>query len=213
MILNNKDTILMIGDSVTDSNRERPVGRYLWGLGNGYVSYIDALLGYLYPDIDQKIVNMGIAGDTIRDLKYRWNSDVISQNPDWVSIMIGINDVWRHFDQPSDHLSLISPVEYATTINTLIKRTIHHVKGIILMSPFYIIASLDNVMRQETLYYAHIMESISIRYKTRFVHTQAWLDAYMSGTGAKRLSNDGVHPNPLTNMILANAWIHEGMDG
>ncbi len=213
MILNNKDTILMIGDSVTDSNRERPVGRYPWGLGNGYVSYIDALLGYLYPDIDQKIVNMGIAGDTIRDLKYRWNSDVISQNPDWVSIMIGINDVWRHFDQPSDHLSLISPVEYATTINTLIKRTIHHVKGIILMSPFYIIASLDNVMRQETLYYAHIMESISIRYKTRFVHTQAWLDAYMRGTGAKRLSNDGVHPNPLTNMILANAWIHEGMDG
>ncbi len=213
MILDNKDTIVMIGDSITDCNRARPIGKYPGDLGNGYVAYIDALLGYSYPEIDQQIINVGVAGNTIRDLKYRWDSDVMDQNPDWVSIMIGINDVWRHFDQPFDAPSLVSPVEYRRTLDTLVKITIHHVKGIILMTPFYITTSLDNAMRQETLHYAYIMESISRQYKTKLVHTQAWIDPFLKRTHVKRLSDDGVHPNPITHMILAKAWIHEGIEG
>jgi acyl-CoA thioesterase-1 len=36
----------------------------------------------------------------VTDLVERWERDVISLNPDIVSISIGINDVWRQLDSP-----------------------------------------------------------------------------------------------------------------
>ncbi|MFN8378973.1 MAG: GDSL-type esterase/lipase family protein [Anaerolineae bacterium] len=44
------------------------------------------------------VINMGVGGNTVRDLAARWESDVTALNPDWLSICIGINDVWRQFD-------------------------------------------------------------------------------------------------------------------
>src|SRR5215211_5094424 len=93
--------LVMIGDSITDCERARPVGEGLFdALGRGYVSYMDAFLGAVYPERGIRIVNMGISGNTVRDLKGRWETDVLALKPDWVSLMIGINDVWRQFDSP-----------------------------------------------------------------------------------------------------------------
>ena len=43
--------LVMLGDSVTDADMARPVGEGLFGaIGKGYVSYVDALLGAVYPE-------------------------------------------------------------------------------------------------------------------------------------------------------------------
>src|SRR3954452_17883523 len=90
--------LLMIGDSITDCERARPVGEGLFAaLGKGYVSLVDALLGATYPEREIRVVNMGSSGNTVRDLKSRWRTDVLDLRPDWLSMMIGINDVWRQF--------------------------------------------------------------------------------------------------------------------
>jgi len=41
------------------------------------------------------MVNKGIGGDVVEGLASRWTTDIIEENPDWVSIAIGINNVAR----------------------------------------------------------------------------------------------------------------------
>ena len=63
---------------------------------------------------------MGIGGNTIRDLDNRWEADVIEQKPDWLSVSIGINDVWRQVDKRDDGV----PVEeFEATYRRLLTRT------------------------------------------------------------------------------------------
>ena len=64
------------------------------------VACAGALLSCMYPELGLRVINMGISGNQVRDLKDRWQTDVIDLKPDWVSVLIGINDVWRQFDSP-----------------------------------------------------------------------------------------------------------------
>ena len=100
--------IVCIGDSITDFERARPVGEGLFGaIGKSYVGIVDGLLRATDPTLHLRMINMGIGGNTSRDLAARWQTDVLDLAPDYVTVLIGINDVWRHFDglEFSDDLS------------------------------------------------------------------------------------------------------------
>lgn len=58
---------------------------------------------------------MGIGGNTILDLAVRWERDVLDRRPDWLSVIIGINDVWRQFDRPLQTELHVEADEYETT--------------------------------------------------------------------------------------------------
>ncbi|WP_295449168.1 GDSL-type esterase/lipase family protein [uncultured Thiodictyon sp.] len=91
--------LLMIGDSITDWNRARPVGEAIVdGPGAGDVGVVNAYLTATHPERRIRVVNRGVSGNTVRDLAAGWSTDVVALRPDWLSIMIAINDVWRQFD-------------------------------------------------------------------------------------------------------------------
>ncbi len=51
MKIHANSTLLMIGDSITDCGRARPIAEGInWDLGNGYVSLIHAFLGANCPE-------------------------------------------------------------------------------------------------------------------------------------------------------------------
>lgn len=98
----NYDNVLFAGNSVTNAGSVLPVGEGLFdNLGHRYVRMIENLLCACYPEIGLHIINAGIGGNTSSDLLARFERDVLSYEPDWVSICIGINDVWRQFDCPA----------------------------------------------------------------------------------------------------------------
>ena len=102
MIFENNDRIVFAGDSVTDMGSVQPVGEGLFdNLGRSYVRVVENYLVTGYPELNIRITNSGISGNTSRDLLERFDRDVVSLKPDWVSICIGINDVWRQFDTPA----------------------------------------------------------------------------------------------------------------
>ena len=102
MLFENNDRIVFAGDSVTDMGSVNPVGEGLFdNLGHGYVRMFENFLTACYPQMNIRITNSGISGNTSRDLLMRYERDVIALKPDWVSILIGINDVWRQFDTPA----------------------------------------------------------------------------------------------------------------
>jgi len=77
MKIHSNSTLLMIGDSITDCGRVRPVGESVGGdLGN-YAGLIHAMLSVTCPQRHIRIRNTGISGNTVRDLAARWQSDVL----------------------------------------------------------------------------------------------------------------------------------------
>src|SRR6478609_140419 len=103
MIFEKSQHILFAGDSITDAGRRDEAPPF----GDGYVRKVVDLLVARYPELSLRFSNRGISGDTTRDLLARWDKDVVTAHPDWLSVFIGINDVWRHFGStPQDAVPL-----------------------------------------------------------------------------------------------------------
>lgn len=209
MILGSGKKIVVIGDSITDYERRRPVGEGLGeAMGHSYVVLIDALLKSTYPESKIRFVNMGNSGDTVRDLKKRWRSDVLDLNPDWVSILIGVNDVWRQFDsplRPEEHVYL---KEYEETLEQLIQFTEKEVEGIILMTPFYMEPNPAEAMRNLIDQYGQAVKRQAEKHRCIFVDLQCGFNEYLKHYSAQSIAWDRVHPDVVGHMIIAKAFLN-----
>ena len=186
--------LIMIGDSITDCDRSRPVGEGLFEAhGKGYVAQVNALLGACHPGHPVRVVNMGCSGNTVLDLESRWQTDVIDLKPDWVSIMIGINDVWRQFDLPNQPDIHVSLKDYTAVLGKLVAKTIPLVKGLVLMTPFYIEPNREDVMRKRMDQYGAAVKAIAEEHGTLFVDTQAVFDELLEHVYPASLAWDRVH--------------------
>lgn len=200
--------LLFIGDSITDAGRTKPIGEGIAdALGKGYVAQVDALLGAAQPGHPIRIVNMGTSGNTVRDLARRWQTDVIDLKPDWLSIMIGINDVWRQFDRPRQRDAHVYPDEYESTLRDLVQRTRPGLKGLVLMTPYYIELSRSDAMRARMDQYGQIVKKIGGENDAIVVDTQAAFDAVLSTYYPATLAWDRVHPNHTGNMVIALSFL------
>ena len=86
-------TILFQGDSITDTGRIRDNDI---SVGTGYANLVKAHLGAAYP-YQYKFHNRGISGNRVVDLFARIKIDMINLKPDYMSILIGVNDVWHEY--------------------------------------------------------------------------------------------------------------------
>ncbi|MGH2352531.1 MAG: SGNH/GDSL hydrolase family protein [Chloroflexota bacterium] len=134
MIFTPHQKVLFIGDSITDCGRRaEPHAPY----GNGYVHLARAFLLARYPELGLEIVNRGIGGNTVRDLATRWEADVIAEQPDWLSVKIGINDVWRTIANRLDEAVPLD--EYEATYRRLLTQARERTNArLILMEPYVI---------------------------------------------------------------------------
>ncbi len=200
--------LLMIGDSVTDCERARPVGEGLFGaVGKGYVSLVDGLLATAYPAHAIRVVNMGSSGNQVPDLTTRWQTDVLDQKPDWVSVMIGINDVWRQFDIPRQPETHVLPKAYEAGLDRLVGLTKRHVSGLVLMTPFYIEANPADAMRARMDAYGAIVKKVARKHGAVFVDTQAAFNRLLEHTHSAAIAWDRVHPNHIGHHALARAFL------
>ncbi len=208
MKLPKNSKLVMIGDSITDAGRAQPIGEGLGEtLGRGYVALIDALLGATYPELGIRVVNMGTSGNTVRDLKARWQRDVLDLKPDWLSVMIGINDVWRQFDSPRQPEIAVPLEEYEQTLDELVARALPNVQGLVLMTPFYIEPSKSDAMRARMDEYGAIVKQLAQKHSAHFVDTQAAFDAVLAHYYPATLAWDRVHPGQVGHMVLARAFL------
>lgn len=200
--------LVVTGDSVTDCGRARPVGDGLGAeLGNGYVALLNGLLNATYPERHIRVVNTGVSGDTVRDLKARWKTDVLDQKPDWLSVMIGINDVWRQFDQPTLPERGVPLDEYASTLEALVRSALP-LKGLVLLSPFYLEPNRADPMRAMIDRYGSAVEEIARRNGAVFVDTQAAMDRLLGGYYPAAITWDRVHPNLMGQAALVRAFLN-----
>ena len=192
----------MIGDSITDCGRG---GGVL--LGNGYVRLVHEALETIYPELGIRIINRGISGNTVRDLKNRWQRDVLNLYPDWLSIMIGINDVWQQMDNWMPIESCVPIEEYERTLNELICTVSSSLKGLVLMTPYVLQPNQSDPMRVLMDRYGDVVRRAAKKYDAIFVDTQALFDEALKNMDATDLSEDRIHMNNAGHTILARAFL------
>jgi lysophospholipase L1-like esterase len=208
MIFENMDRIVFAGDSVTDMKSNNPVGEGLFdNVGFGYPRIIENLLAAFYPERYIRVTNSGISGDNSRTLLARFDRDVVELNPDWVSICIGINDVWRQFDVPAMTNKHILPDEYEHNVEEMILKVKGKVKGIFLITPYIIEPNREDRMRKRIDEYCDICRRLAEKHGCTFVDFQKMFEDYCQIRYSALLAWDRIHPNQMGSTLMAREFL------
>lgn len=210
MIFEDLDRIVFAGDSVTDMDSAQPVGEGLAeNLGRSYVRIVENMLSAYYPEVRVRVTNSGISGNTSRDLLARFDRDVVALKPDWVSICIGINDVWRQFDCPAMPDYPVFPDEYKSNVEKMILAVKDSVKGIFLLSPYYMEPNRNDKMRARMDEYTAIMRGLAEQYGCVFVDFQQMYEDYCKIRHSSYIAWDRVHPNQVGATLMAREFLEK----
>ncbi|MBE5784123.1 MAG: GDSL family lipase [Clostridiales bacterium] len=207
MLFEKNDRVLFIGDSITDYNRARPIGQGrpdTWG--TSYAANVSSLLSCMYPELHLHFINVGISGNQIRNLDERWDTDVMEQKPDWVSVLIGINDVWRQFDTPTMPSRHVPLDEFEATYVKLVEKTLPHVKGMILMTPYFMEPKKQDSMRARMDEYGAVVKKIADKYHLVYIDLQSAWDRLFEHMHPCNIAWDRIHPNVVGAMYIAKQF-------
>jgi lysophospholipase L1-like esterase len=202
MLLKDNQTILFQGDSITDVGRDRDDKN---SLGNGYPMLIDAFISSMYPEKNITCINKGISGNRVIDLKSRWEKDCIDLKPDWISILIGINDCWRRYDS-NDPTSV---EEYKNTYRGILNEIKEKTDAkIIMCEPFLLPTPEDRIQWREDLDpKIHAVRELAREFNAIYIP----LDGVFAKMAMKRpnkyWTKDGVHPTMAGHGLIANEWL------
>ena len=201
-----KNTILFIGDSITDEGRNRSD---VTDLGQGCPLLVASHLWNQYPSYDLNILNRGIGGDEVFNLKDRWEQDCLNHNPDIVSILVGINDVWWHIDDEEklDEEALLKFEEdYRWLLKTLAQRTDARV---VIMEPYVLPYPKDRVTWRKHLDpRIQIIRRLANDYHATYIPLDGILNAKGIMNGFETYTgDDGVHPTVAGHAAIAEAWL------
>ena len=202
MIFEKGQRIVFIGDSITDAGRRALTPPY----GSGYMSLVQAFVTARYPELDLEWENRGIGGDTVRHLKERWDDDVIALQPDWLSIKIGINDVWRRYSQRPH--AAVSEHEYEQTLRALIQRAVDDTGcQLIIAEPYVIEKDPADPQLIDTTRMGQIARTLAEEFGAINVRTQEAFDTVLEHSEATDWADDRIHPNLAGHAVIAQAFL------
>ncbi|MBR2411699.1 MAG: SGNH/GDSL hydrolase family protein [Clostridia bacterium] len=198
-------TIVFQGDSITDAgrNRDRDSER-----GIGYPTLVAGELGYKYP-AEYDFINEGVSGDRIVDLYARIKRDIIHRRPDYLTILIGINDVWHEINERNGVENKKFFRVYCSLIEEL-KAVLPDLK-IFILEPFVLKASATekawSVFRRETEMRAESAKAVAEKYGLFFIPLQEKFDEAATKAEASYWLSDGVHPTAAGHELIARELI------
>ena len=209
--LKNGETILFIGDSITDCGRRDEQHR---PLGAGYVSFVRDFLVVREPEKEINVLNTGIGGNTIEDLRNRWVDDMLSYKPNWLSIMIGINDCHRWCVDAANN-ELQSPEKFEEMYNEILSVTRKYLPDtkLLLIDPFYASIDIDgplnsfrsriHVALQE---YIAATDRMAASYNALHVKTNDIFHNHLKYNHSRIcFPHEPVHPNHTGHILIAES--------
>ena len=179
------------GDSITDAGRDK---RNYHDLGLGYPKYASELIKDANPDINFEFINFGISGNRTCELFDRLYNDGIAFQPDIISFLIGINDVWHRYGP-----SRIATTDYQIALNyrELLKRIKRETNAkIVILSPYVLDAEATSYMKEDLKTVLPIVRELAEEYADAYIPLDELFDEAMkTQPRAMFYSDDGVHPN------------------
>ena len=183
--------LLFQGDSITDAGRDK---RDFHDLGLGYPKFAAQLISDAHPEISFDFINLGISGNRTGQLFDRLYPDAISLQPDVISILIGINDIWHrsaplHIATTDEQLEL----NYREILKSLKSKT--NAK-IVILAPYVLDADVTSHMKNDLATVLPIIKKLADEYADVYIPlNELFEDAISKQPAPLYYSMDGVHPN------------------
>ncbi|MBE6628851.1 MAG: GDSL family lipase [Ruminococcaceae bacterium] len=182
---------LFQGDSITDAKRDK---RNYHDMGNGYPKYATALIKEAFPSADIEFINQGISGNRTGQLFDRLYPDAIAFEPDVISILIGINDIWhRHGSGKVETTDEQIALNYRTILTRLKAQT--NAK-IVMVAPFLLDNEEKESWRPEVDRLIGIVRKLADEFADVYIPLdELFAEALKTQPEPQFYSGDGVHPN------------------
>lgn len=200
------DVVLFQGDSITDTGRSRDKAaepNNQAALGNGYAFMAAANLLTSTPDL--KVFNRGISGHKVFQLADRWQADCLDLQPNVLSILIGVNDIWHKRNGKYDGTVEVYERDY----NTLLERTVKAMPQVklVICEPFVLrCGAVDDSWFPEFDDYRAAAKRVAEKAKAVFVPFHSIFEAAVKLAPPEHWAKDGVHPSPYGAALMAHAW-------
>lgn len=231
--LNRNDTVLFIGDSITDGGRGKTMDlNHI--MGHGFAEFICARLGADNYKNMPKFVNKGISGDSSLQIYARWGRDVIQYKPSIINLLCGVND--------SSNLAKDLPIEmivenYLKTIESILTDTFQLLPKVkfVLCEPFYADVKFTeapykyiphlyseayfkfaNIERDEkrierqgkvTALIQKSLPALAKKYGVIYVSFQKVFDNAAKDTHISYFIWDNIHPTFIGHRLMADRWL------
>ena len=209
--------ILFQGDSITDAGRSRSEDNLK--MGYGYPSLVKAHLGFENPDM-YEYYNRGISGDRAASIYARVYRDVLDLKPDYISILVGINDVWHNILRVKSGQAV---KRFETAYNMLIEEIKNDSPDtkIMLLEPFVLEGKATTATEEQpdrfelfemgTKQMSDAVKRVAQKHNLVFVPLWENFKNLATKMPADEMLIDGVHPTPVGHELIKRAWL-EGFE-
>ena len=186
-----KIKILFQGDSITDAGRDK---RNFHHMGAGYPKYAAELIAKEHPDTAFEFINLGISGNRTSQLFDRFYRDGIEFQPDVISILIGINDIWHRY---MGERITTTDAQFATNYRAILERIKKETSAkIVMLQPFLLDAPDKEHMRRDLETVIPIVNELAEEFADVYIRLdELFAEALKTQPAPKYYSGDGVHPN------------------
>jgi lysophospholipase L1-like esterase len=195
--------ILFQGDSVTDAGRDRSDPH---DMGNGYPRYASAMIQDSFPDTEFEFIDLGISGNRTEHLVERMEADLIEIQPDIVSILIGVNDVWHHY---AFEYVETTDEQFESNYRTLLDAIKSRTNARILMIQPFLLETVDPAKQElceELARKQAIVKKLADEYADAYLPLDEVLHS-MTEEEPAYYAADGVHPTPDGACCIGEAYL------
>ena len=231
--LNEHDTILFIGDSITHGGRGQSMDlNHI--MGHSFPFLVSSRLSADFSDLMLRFANKGVGGDTSGNIYSRWGTDVIQYSPAVINLLVGINDVGSGLMLPPQMVCR----KYIATVDSILRDTFELLPDVkfFLCEPFYVDVQNqenpyqniphpfcerpfpfgNNPRREETIgafeervkLIQNDLPELAAKYKSVvYIPFQDLFDKAIQTTPASYFIWDNVHPTMVGHQLLADRWL------
>ncbi len=200
-------TYLFQGDSITDAYRLKDSSNLQY-FGYGYATMVAGRLHQKYPG-EFTFFNRGVSGDRTVDLYARIKKDVINLKPDYMSVLVGVNDICHDFTQQNG----VSPEKYEKILTMYlseIQEALPNIK-IVILEPFIADGEFTREqgpeLRPQVEKVAAAAKRVAAALQLPFVPLQKTFDEWVQKYGETYVTHEGVHPTNAGHTIIAEALL------
>lgn len=194
---------LFQGDSITDAGRTNYEDPH--NMGSGYPRMLEADLNM---NGINDVMNCGISGSRVVDLLARWKKDCLNLEPDVLTILIGVNDVWHELGNRNG----VAAGLFEEVYRILLRETLNALPGvrIVLMGAYVTHGTVTDqnweIFEREVGLRRDIAARLAGEFHLDYVDLQKVFDEAQKRLPASHWVGDGVHPTAPGHELIARAW-------
>ncbi|MBE6546532.1 MAG: GDSL family lipase [Ruminococcaceae bacterium] len=179
------------GDSITDAGRDK---RNYHHMGNGYPKYAVEILTESCPEVSFEFINQGISGNRTSQLFDRFYTDALAFEPDVISILIGINDIWHRY---GGGRVATTDAQIETNYRAILERIRRESNAkIVMLSPYLLDCDKVDHMREDLKTVLPIVRKLAEEFADVYIPLdELFEEALKTQPEPLFYSADGVHPN------------------